>query len=343
MTFSPSFQKFLSWERSTRDTLDVKKIYMDIAGDPMAGIALSEILYWYLPDRNGQSNKLRIEKPAANGQMYSWIAVRRYEWWDRCRFSPEQADYAIRKLIERGLIEKKVFKFDGEPTVHLRMVEEVFLREFSRLTSNPPINPHLPKQAAGSELGKFPKPNRTPPPENAPNWENSQNELGEIPNSINIDYSSPPPPPTSANADEIHIPQTIAEAAKHPDLALYRAITGFLPDSRNDWRAIMDYLALIRRERPGLSEEELAADGAAYWREWHEARGYRNPDWLSWWTNRRIPEQRRKRQAQQKSPPQQPAPAPVTPKPASPPEPPPDWVLKKADEIRRSKPQGDAP
>ncbi|MEW6287670.1 MAG: hypothetical protein AB1509_15725 [Chloroflexota bacterium] len=289
-TTNEAFQQFLLWESTTRDTLDVKKIYMDIAGDPMAGIALSELLYWYLPDKNGGVSKLRIEKPKEKGgPVYQWIAVRRYEWWDRCRFSPEQADYALRKLIERGLIEKKVFKFDGEPTVHIRLIEDAFLQAFSRLSANPPVNPYLPQKP---ELGNFPKRIGTPPPENPPNWEISQNELGNFPKTINIDYITPPP--HSADAENAEIPQTIVEAAKHPDIALVRTISGNLPDNRSDWREIIDRMTLIRRERPEMDEEALRAEGGLYWRAWHE-RGYTSPGWLSWWANRRIPAGRGKK------------------------------------------------
>jgi len=45
------FNEFLSWELTTRDTIDFKKIYVDIAGDLIAGLLLSQIIYWHLPSK----------------------------------------------------------------------------------------------------------------------------------------------------------------------------------------------------------------------------------------------------------------------------------------------------
>ncbi len=134
-----NFDEFIAWEKTTRDTLDVKKIYIDIANDVLAGIALSEIIYWYLPGRDGSANKLRIEKEGRQ-----WIAVRRYEWWERTRFSPRQADRAIGILVKLKLIVKDVFKFYGEPTLHISLEEGVFLEHWNRLVASPSANPFLP-------------------------------------------------------------------------------------------------------------------------------------------------------------------------------------------------------
>jgi hypothetical protein len=135
-----NFNDFLVWEASTKDTIDFKKIYVDIAGDLNAGLVLSEIVYWYLPSRETGTSKLRVQK---NGKF--WMARRRYEWWDRTRMTPKQADTAISKLIEAGLIEKDRFKFKGEPTVHIRILEENFLDKLDATLRNPTQNPFLPK------------------------------------------------------------------------------------------------------------------------------------------------------------------------------------------------------
>ena len=42
MTDSPgTFEQFLLWERASRDTLEVKRTYIDMAGDLVAGVVLS--------------------------------------------------------------------------------------------------------------------------------------------------------------------------------------------------------------------------------------------------------------------------------------------------------------
>lgn len=134
-----NFQEFIQWEVQSRDTIDFKKIYVDMAGSVNAGLMLSEIIYWYLPTKNGES-KLRVFR-----DDYHWIAVRRYDWWERTRLSPKEADGAIALLIKNGIIIKELFKFNGDPTVHLRINEAEFLAQLNHLQTHPLQNPYTPK------------------------------------------------------------------------------------------------------------------------------------------------------------------------------------------------------
>ena len=285
------FQQFLQWETVTRDVLDVKRVYIDLAGDLAAGVALSEIVYWYLPNKNGKT-KLRVEKDG----IY-WIAAPRAEWWNRCRLSPEQADYALGKLIKKGLIEKRVFKFGGIPVVHIRLLEQNFLIQLSALIQSPIANPYQPpeeKSAQNSqmEMGNFPNEN-----ENSTNpiWENHPEPLTEITSSF------PPPPPATASQNGMHLetvyPTTPCEAENHPDIALFRRITGGLFPGKADWRVIIDRIAYIRRNHPELDDACLAEAGRTFWTAW-VGRGYSptHPDWIEWWMNDRIPHQKKSKQ-----------------------------------------------
>lgn len=137
------FDEFISWESTSRDTIDFKKTYVDMAGDVLAGLVLSEIIFWYLPNKQGQS-KLRIKKE----KMY-WIACPRHEWWNRCRLSPRQIDRCFSILVEKGLIEKKRFRFNNAPTIHIRILEDAFMEQFNALIANPPVNPFLPNGEIG--------------------------------------------------------------------------------------------------------------------------------------------------------------------------------------------------
>ncbi|GAA4703046.1 hypothetical protein [Brevibacillus fulvus] len=114
-------REFLLWEQATRDCIDVKKIYVDMADDLIAGILLSQIVYWFLPDKEGRT-KLRVKK---DGVL--WLAKSREDWWDECRIKPRQFDTAFKKLEEQGLVEKKTFKFNGDPTIHIRILWDKFL------------------------------------------------------------------------------------------------------------------------------------------------------------------------------------------------------------------------
>lgn len=141
------FASFLRWEAASRDSIDFKKTYVDIAGDLNAGLMLSELLYWYLPSQGSDNNKLRVQRDG-----FQWVAVRRYQWWERTRLSPDQSDRALNILCGKGLVLKKRYKFAGEVTVHVRIIETAFLAAWEKVLNSPIVNPFLPKPEM--ELGK---------------------------------------------------------------------------------------------------------------------------------------------------------------------------------------------
>jgi len=120
-SFLSTIEAFYKWEEASRDTVDFKKIYVDIAGDLIAGLLLSQIIYWHLPSNEGKS-KLRIEKEGK-----TWLAKNRTDWWDEVRITPKQFDRAAGLLKEKGIIETKLFKFNGAPAVHIYLNEKKFL------------------------------------------------------------------------------------------------------------------------------------------------------------------------------------------------------------------------
>lgn len=125
---------FLKWEALSYDCIDVKRIYIDIADDLVAGILLSQIVYYNLPSKNNnqkdnaEQNKLRIIKEGKK-----WLAKGRSDWWDECRISEKQFDRAIVKLVEKGLVEKKIFKFNGNPQVHIWLCLDKLITEIENI------------------------------------------------------------------------------------------------------------------------------------------------------------------------------------------------------------------
>ncbi len=107
--------EFLVWEQLSRDSIDVKRVYIDIVEDLVAGILLSQIIFWNLPNQEGKS-KLRVKK---DGEL--WLAKNREDWYEECRISVKQYDRASRILEKKGLIEKRIFKFNGNPTTHIKL------------------------------------------------------------------------------------------------------------------------------------------------------------------------------------------------------------------------------
>lgn len=122
------FDEFLYWEKKSLDCVDFKKIYVDIADDLIAGLILSDIIYWYLSDKTGKKNKLRVFH---DGKY--WIARSYKDWWNRVRITEAQAERGIRILVEKGIIEKHVYKFNGDPTCHIRLNKEKFIELFEQI------------------------------------------------------------------------------------------------------------------------------------------------------------------------------------------------------------------
>jgi len=119
-------QEFCLWEAASSDTIDVKRIYIDLAGDLVAGILLSQIVYWHLPGKNGRP-RLRVWKGG-----HQWLAKQRTDWWDEVRISVKQFDRAIKILEDLGLVETGIFRFSGSPTKHVRILWDTFLEGLNR-------------------------------------------------------------------------------------------------------------------------------------------------------------------------------------------------------------------
>ena len=62
-----NFKEFLDWEKTSKDTIDFKKVYVDMADDLIAGLVLSELIYWYLPSKDNGKNKLRVTHDDEHG------------------------------------------------------------------------------------------------------------------------------------------------------------------------------------------------------------------------------------------------------------------------------------
>jgi hypothetical protein len=148
------FSDFLLWERSSRDTIDVKKTYIDIAQDLIAGIMLSQIIYWHLPAKDG-TTKMRVEK---EGSL--WIAKARASWWDECRLTEKQVDRALAILEKLGIIEVKIWLFDNKRTPHIRVIEYAFLAAWSNAIALPSVDAHVyrTRPATVGNTGKKRKP-----------------------------------------------------------------------------------------------------------------------------------------------------------------------------------------
>lgn len=122
-TDTSSKEQLIRWEKTARDTIDVKRCYVDIAGDLIAGILLSQIIYWFLPTKNGLS-KIRLKK---NG--IECLAKHRSDWWNECRITPKQYDRAMTCLVKKGLVTVTNSMFDAKRTPFISVNWDVVTTE----------------------------------------------------------------------------------------------------------------------------------------------------------------------------------------------------------------------
>lgn len=148
-------KEFLFWENSSRDTIDFKMVYVDIAnGDLVSGLLLSQIIYWFLPSKSGLSKIVET-----NGEKE--LIKKRLDWWREIRITEKQYDRAITILEKLGLVSVRLKKsnyYDGAPVPHIKLNFDVLIellnnqREKSILTkgedqSSPKGEIDLPQKA----------------------------------------------------------------------------------------------------------------------------------------------------------------------------------------------------
>lgn len=125
-------------EHFSRDSFRVKRVYVDAAEDLIAGILLGQIIYWNLPNEHGKS-KLRVVK---KNQL--WLAKGRSDWWDEIRITPKQFDRAIKILKEKNFVQVEKFKFNGAPTLHIKLNLPVVTQAVNSILTKGE-NPNAPK------------------------------------------------------------------------------------------------------------------------------------------------------------------------------------------------------
>lgn len=78
----------------------------------IGGLFLQQIAYWSLPGKDGKS-KLRVER---DGRL--WLAKSVKDWTAEIVTTEHQCKKALARLAELGLVESRLFQFQGKPTKH---------------------------------------------------------------------------------------------------------------------------------------------------------------------------------------------------------------------------------
>jgi hypothetical protein len=168
MTLHDLYESFIKWEHFARDIIDFKRLYVDMTAPPgsaqkgnaLAGLMLSQIVYYHLPDRRGHP-KLHIER---DGHL--WLVKKRTDWWEECRLTPKQVDRCLALLGKgryigkkadnkwvpgRNLIVINTWKYANTPTHHIRLNFPVFLETWQKLVDATSV-PILPDGENGLGL-----------------------------------------------------------------------------------------------------------------------------------------------------------------------------------------------
>lgn len=127
-----TFNDFLAWEYATNDTIDLKRIYCDVATGLNPGLLLSQIVYWRLPSKKGAPTKLTIKR---EGRL--WLAKADAEWYAEVRLTKTEAMTARKILEALGLITCKTWKFGRNTCVHISLNEKVFLERLAAMVATP--------------------------------------------------------------------------------------------------------------------------------------------------------------------------------------------------------------
>lgn len=210
---------FMRWEVASRDTIEVKRIYVDLAGDLAAGVLLSQIIYWYLPSKTDGLPKVRVLK---DGKL--WLAKGRKDWWEECRLTPDQFDRCLSILEKRGLVSRKVFKFNGNPTTHLwlnleavekgtRSILPIGENDLAK-TQDPTLYTETTTETTNNHLSDFSK-KPSEEEEQTPSSPNHRMKDGLSLQAARDKAKDPPPVATNKKAELATLLKGVA--AKHPN------------------------------------------------------------------------------------------------------------------------------
>jgi len=242
-------------ERKTRDSIDFKRLYVHAANDDLiAGLLLSQIVYWFLPTRDGKAKVGIVREDEV------WLAKKREDWWEECCIKPKQYDRAIKILENKGIVKTEIFKFYGSPTVHIalnweKMAEIWGLKEsdIPQKGNSPNGNMDIPQR--GKTI--FPKGeepyNRTesttestaeipPSPQGGNEVSNEAEDMPKLANSKPMPTPTDEPAPAAARLDEL--------------MNLYRA---FHPRSKQglDKKTVKAWQGVLDKEDPTVDEVSL--------------------------------------------------------------------------------------
>lgn len=119
--------KFLSLKALEEKRVNFEMSYVDMAkGDLIAGLLLSQIVYWFLPSKEGK------HKTRATYKGRRAIAKNRDDWYDEIRVTPRQYDRGIKILQELNIVDVENSMFNGKRTPFIILNNDIFLELYEK-------------------------------------------------------------------------------------------------------------------------------------------------------------------------------------------------------------------
>lgn len=101
------------------NVLTIPRAFVEYTGTLDAALLLSQILYWSDKGRNG------------------WFYKTYAEWTDELVLSKYQVNKAVNILKNKGILETKIKRANGSPTLHYKLDIGLFTDSFIRFLSQP--------------------------------------------------------------------------------------------------------------------------------------------------------------------------------------------------------------
>ena len=132
MSISPFLQGWLAGNGAhRRGTFVAAEIVKITGGNGNAAIILSQILYWNAPTAKREC------KIATYRHGKYWLAKRYEDWEEETGINEYTARNGVKRLKSQGLIETKVMKWAGNPTVHIALCRDALERKLGELHTEP--------------------------------------------------------------------------------------------------------------------------------------------------------------------------------------------------------------
>jgi len=155
-----TYKDFVAFEENTYKCIKLNPLYIDITGDILAGLLLSQIVYWNLPSKKSNSKR--------SGE---YLIKRREDWYEETRLTPRQIDRVIKILTAKNIITVKVQKtaiYNGAPVHHIKLNIDKLMELVNKNVENvvesasPQSNPKSPNGDFTSPNGDLTSPNGDP-------------------------------------------------------------------------------------------------------------------------------------------------------------------------------------